>query len=172
MNKVIIAGSRDFDNFISAEYNLLSFFKAFGIHSIDIEIISGGARGADKIGEQFAKKYNIKLTVFPAQWDKYGKSAGIIRNAEMAQYAKNGILFAFWDGKSTGTKNMIEAARRNNMTVLIYEYKKVVNGEKTTFIQNDDRILNIDMNKVKEMLANINAGLWKGDKNNEDSKSN
>ena len=171
MNKVIIAGSRDFDNFISAEHNLLSFFKAFGIHSTDIEIISGGARGADKIGEQFAKKYNIKLTVFPAQWDKYGKSAGMIRNAEMAQYAKDGILFAFWDGKSTGTKNMIDAARRNNMTVLIYEYKKV-NGEKMTFVQNDDRILNIDMNKVNEMLANINAGLWKGDKNNEVSKFN
>lgn len=171
MNKVIIAGSRDFDNFISAEHNLLSFFKAFGIHSTDIEIISGGARGADKIGEQFAKKYNIKLTVFPAQWDKYGKSAGMIRNAEMAQYAKDGILFAFWDGKSTGTKNMIDAARRNNMTVLIYEYKKV-NGEKMTFVQNDDRILNIDMNKVKEMLANINADLWKGDKNNEVSKFN
>lgn len=165
MNKVIIAGSRDFDNYIGAEHDLLSFFKAFGIHSTDIEIISGGARGADKIGEQFAKKYNIKLTVFPAQWDKYGKSAGMIRNAEMAQYAKDGILFAFWDGKSTGTKNMIDAARRNNMMVLIYEYKRV-NGEKMTFVQNDDLIRNIDMDKVNEMLANINASLWKGDKSN------
>ena len=129
MNKVIIAGSRDFDNFISAEYNLLSFFKAFGIHGTDIEIISGGAHGADKIGEQFAKKYNIKLTVFPAQWDKYGKSAGIIRNAEMAQYAKDGILFAFWDGESHGTKNMIDTAKRNEMTAVIFEYWKKVRKE-------------------------------------------
>ena len=129
MNKVIIAGSRDFDNFISAEHNLLSFFKAFGIHSTDIEIISGGARGADKMGEKFANRYGIKLTVFPAQWDKYGKSAGIIRNAEMAQYAKGGILFAFWDGESRGTKNMIDTAKRNKMTVVIFEYWRTNSGE-------------------------------------------
>lgn len=127
--KVIIAGSRDFDNYIYAETKLLSYFKENGIHSTDIEIISGGARGADKIGEKFANRYGIKLTVFPAQWDKYGKGAGMIRNAEMAQYAEGGILFAFWDGESHGTKNMINTAKRNKMTVVIFEYWRINSGE-------------------------------------------
>jgi len=56
MNKVIIAGSRDFDNYVYAETKLLSYFKENGIHSTDIEIISGGARGADKIGEKNTMK--------------------------------------------------------------------------------------------------------------------
>lgn len=125
MIKVIIAGSRNFYDYFYAEEKLLLYFKENNIHSTDIEIISGGARGADKIGEMFAKKFNVKLTIFPAQWDTYGKAAGMIRNKEMADYATKdsdrAILFAFWDGQSRGTKGMIDIARRCGMETVVSE---------------------------------------------------
>ena len=123
MIKVIIAGSRNFYNYDTVEETVISFFMNHGFPKENIEIISGGARGADKLGEQLAKSYRLKLTVFPAQWDTYGKAAGMIRNQEMANYAikdsDKAILFAFWDGQSRGTKGMIDIARRCEMEVII-----------------------------------------------------
>ena len=92
--KVIVAGSRTFYNFELVEHTLMMYFKEHNLHRADIEIVSGTAKGADKLGEQFAAKYNLKLTKFPADWDQFGKRAGILRNIEMANYAKdNGVLF-------------------------------------------------------------------------------
>ena len=119
--KIIIAGSRDFDNYIYAETKLLSYFKENGIHSTDIEIISGGARGADKIGEKFANRYGVKLTVFPAQWDKYGKSAGYRRNKEMVDIASAAICF--WNGKSKGTKHTIDLCKEKGIPVKVVRYE-------------------------------------------------
>lgn len=87
MVKVIVAGSRNYTNFEKVEYELMMYFKANKLHRADVEIVSGTARGADQLGERFAEKYGLKLTKFPADWDKYGKSAGYRRNAEMAKYA-------------------------------------------------------------------------------------
>lgn len=127
MIKVIIAGSRNFYDYDIVEDTVVSYFMSRGILKENVEIISGGARGADSLGEQLASSYGLKLTVFPAQWDTYGKAAGMIRNKEMADYAiKNSdkaILFAFWDGKSHGTKGMIDIAKRCGMEVIINEFK-------------------------------------------------
>lgn len=117
MLKVIVAGSRDFDIFSKVEDTLMMYFKEHKLHRADVEIVSGAARGADRLGEQFAIKYGLKLTKFPADWDKYGKSAGYRRNAEMAKYAD--VLFAFWDGKSKGTQHMINLAKDANLDVHI-----------------------------------------------------
>ena len=98
--KVIIAGGRNFNN-----YELLKST----IENLDInitEIVCGEAKGADTLGRRYAEEKNIPIKSFPAQWDTYGKSAGMIRNAEMGTYAD--YLVAFWDGKSRGTKNMID----------------------------------------------------------------
>lgn len=112
MIKVIVAGSRTANNFELVEKSLMMYFKEHKLHRADVEIISGTARGADQLGEKFADKYNLKLTKFPADWNKYGKSAGYIRNEQMAKYAsQNGILFAFWDGQSKGTNHMINIAK-------------------------------------------------------------
>ena len=124
MIKIIIAGSRLFNDFTFAEKQLMAYFKTHNIHRQDLEIISGTAKGADRIGEQFAEKYGIKLTKFPADWNRYGKAAGYIRNEEMANYAKdNGILFAFWDGQSKGTSHMISTASKYNLTIQTILYK-------------------------------------------------
>lgn len=120
MVKVIVAGSRTANNFELVEKSLMMYFKEHKLHRADVEIISGTARGADQLGEQFANKYGLKLTKFPADWDKYGKSAGYIRNEEMAKYAtENGILFAFWDGNSKGTNHMINLAKKYSLTVIV-----------------------------------------------------
>ena len=121
MIKVIVAGSRTFSDFNVVEKQLMMYFKANNLHRQDVEIISGTANGADKLGEKFAEKYNLKLTKFPADWDKYGKSAGYIRNEEMAKYAiDNGIVFVFWDGESKGTKHMISMANKYNIETKIF----------------------------------------------------
>jgi hypothetical protein len=80
-------------------------------------IISGGARGADRLGEQWAWRHGIPLEVFPADWDKWGKSAGYIRNEQMANKAE--ALIALWDGESLGTAHMIRQAEVRRLQVYI-----------------------------------------------------
>lgn len=98
--KLIIAGSRDC--WIRND-ELLDLFNKFGFQEVT-EIISGGARGIDSDGEEFAKTYDIPLKIFPADWKKYGLSAGPRRNREMAEYGD--VLLLIWDGKSKGSANM------------------------------------------------------------------
>jgi hypothetical protein len=72
----------------------------------DIEVVSGCARGADQLGERWADERGYPVKRFPADWHKHGKRAGYLRNEEMAGYATH--LVAFWDGRSRGTKHMID----------------------------------------------------------------
>ena len=111
--KVIIAGGRNFN-----DYKLLrKFCDKVLSKQTKIEIISGTAKGADKLGEKYANEKEFPITQFPANWNRYGKSAGYKRNMEMAEYAD--ALIAFWDGKSKGTKHMIDIAKANNLKVRI-----------------------------------------------------
>ena len=113
MYKVIIAGSRDF-----TDYELLcSFADQTLAGAEDVEIVSGGARGADALGERYARERGRRLKVFPADWKKWGAAAGPIRNAEMAAYAD--ALIAFWDGRSAGTRDMIRKAEDRGLRVQV-----------------------------------------------------
>lgn len=110
--KTIIAGSRE-----GAIY--ADLLEAVVLCGWEItEIVSGTAKGVDKLGEGYATKFKIPLAKFPADWRKYGKSAGPIRNAEMAEYAE--ALIAIWDGESSGTKNMIDTAKKHGLKVYIH----------------------------------------------------
>jgi hypothetical protein len=116
--KVIIAGGRDFN-----DYNkLCEVCDSFLSGEQEIEIVSGVAKGADKLGEQYAKDKGYYVRRFPANWNKYKKSAGAIRNGEMATYAD--CLIAFWDGQSRGTKNMIDTATKKGLKIKICNYTK------------------------------------------------
>ena len=75
-----------------------------------------------ELGEQYGKQRGYKINYFPADWKTFGKSAGYIRNQEMAENAD--ALVAFWDGKSRGTANMIDIAQRYNLRVRIVRYKQ------------------------------------------------
>ena len=114
--KVIIAGGRDFNDYaklVQTCTKAMLEFEAF-------EVVSGGANGADKLGERFAKEWEYPIKRFPADWEKYGKSAGYIRNEEMAKYAN--ALIAFWDGGSKGTKHMIDLAHKHGLKVIVVNY--------------------------------------------------
>ena len=110
--KIIIAGSRAFD-----DYGKLCEVCDFKLsRQTDIEIVSGTANGADKLGEKYAKEKGYSLKQFPADWS-IGKSAGYIRNKQMAEYAD--ALICFWDGTSRGSKHMIDLAKEQGLKVHI-----------------------------------------------------
>lgn len=83
-------------------------------------IVSSHATGADILGEKFASDHNLQCEIHPADWKRYGNSAGPIRNAEMAEVSD--ALIAFWDGESRGTKSMIKLAREKGLQVAIVRY--------------------------------------------------
>lgn len=114
--KVIIAGSRDVEEKDAIKYIDAAIAESGWLYEIN-EIVHGNARGIDKAaGKYFKDKLPIK--VFPADWDKYGKSAGYIRNKQMAEYAD--ALIAIWNQKSRGTKNMIDIAKDLKLKIFIY----------------------------------------------------
>ena len=122
---VIIAGGRDF-----ADPEMLDdcMWQLYGhadygyqqASNYDITIVTGGARGADTLGHEWAKQCDFPTIVVPAEWDKHGKAAGPIRNQQMAELSN--VLVAFWDGESKGTKNMIDVALRKGLEVHVYRY--------------------------------------------------
>jgi len=98
--KLAVVGSRNFNN-----YDLLKKYLD-KIHSIEpiTCIVSGGAKGADILGERWAKENNIQTEIYYPNWNKYGKSAGYKRNIDIITNANKCI--AFWDGVSKGTRTV------------------------------------------------------------------
>ena len=130
--RIIVAGSRDFKDYTLLRDTLMYYLTDMDDADVvdnpsQVKFISGTARGADVLGEQFAYTYEYDVIRFPPDWDTYGKSAGYRRNAEMAKYASEayGVLFAFWDGKSKGTKHMIDLANRYGLEVHVVKYKEM-----------------------------------------------
>lgn len=128
--RIIIAGSREFRDYSFLESSVLKIvneLKELGycISRDSVEIISGTAYGADRLGEVFAFNYGLKVKRFPANWEMFGKRAGYLRNSEMSKYAKQdneiGVLIAFWNG-SRGTKHMIDLATKDGLKVYIIEF--------------------------------------------------
>jgi len=116
MIKVIIAGGRNFDDF----NRLCQVCDEFLQDQNNIEIVSGAYKGADLLGERYAGERNYPIKQFPADWRRYGKSAGLKRNNEMAAYADT--LIAFWDGESKGTKHMIDLAKQADLKVKVFYF--------------------------------------------------
>jgi len=114
--KAIIAGGRDYNNYAYLKQQL-DYFREHQFDAKITEIVSGGARGVDSMGEQYAAENDIALKIFPADWKTHGKSAGPIRNRQMADYAD--ILIAVWDGESKGTKNMIDTMHKLKKPVFV-----------------------------------------------------
>jgi hypothetical protein len=115
--KTIIAGSREGVTLDAVE-------KAVADCGWKItSVVSGTARGADRLGEEYAGKNNIPVHRFPANWEKHGKSAGVKRNTEMASNSE--ALVAVWDGKSRGTKHMIDVAKSMGLRVHVHHVRQL-----------------------------------------------
>ncbi len=110
--KILVTGSRDWAN----RKAIFTVLQGYGATSV----AHGGARGADTLAGLAAQELGIPCRVYPADWNKHGRAAGIIRNTEMLEQEKPDLVVAFWDGTSRGTKHMIDAARRAGYRVLVY----------------------------------------------------
>ena len=114
--KLAIVGSRTFNDYTK----LRSFIKEnFNVDEIT-HIVSGGARGADRLGEAFAAEFGKQLVVFKADWDKYGKRAGFVRNVDIINECDQCV--AFWDGESHGTKHDIELCEQQGKVCKICRF--------------------------------------------------
>lgn len=124
--RIIIAGGRDFHDYDLAKQSFIDFCSGLvkpdgsDFYYDELTIISGMAVGADMIGVRLSKEFNTQLIKCPANWDRYGRGAGYIRNREMAY--KGTHLLAFWDGKSKGTENMINEANKHTLFGRVIHY--------------------------------------------------
>ena len=130
--KLGIIGSRSFTNYEDLRNEILSYYD---VSNIDY-VVSGGAYGADQLGERFAKEFNIPVMIFEADWNTYGESAGFIRNQIIIDSSDE--IIAFWDGSSPGTSDSI------NIAIKIFKPINII--DINNIIKQDDK------NKIKELL--------------------
>lgn len=116
---VAIVGSRDFNDYEAAEKYIDEVCQDDFI-SIG-KVISGGAKGADSIAEEYARRHGIETMIFKPDWEKYGKSAGFRRNVDIIDACD--ICIAFWDGKSKGTKHDIDLCKSKGKILYVYRYE-------------------------------------------------
>ena len=107
--KVAVIGSSDYNDYDEVKNTL----KGLNITLI----VSGGAKGADTLGERYADENNIPKKIFLPDWNKYGKRAGFIRNTDIINEAE--LVVAFWDGESKGTKDSIKKAEEQNKNIIL-----------------------------------------------------
>lgn len=113
--RVIVAGSRGINDSTEVFGHLDKILV--NLKEKNLEIVTGLASGPDTLGKEWAEKEAVQVAQFPADWDRFGKRAGFVRNQDMSWYGTH--LIAFWDGESSGTKNMIETATRDGLTVKV-----------------------------------------------------
>lgn len=116
---VIIAGGREFTNYVLLA-NALDLLLKKKLTTHKIQIVCGKARGADSLGERYAKERGYTVLEYPAEWDKYGKRAGYMRNEQMAKVAN--CTVAFWDGSSKGTEHMINLSVKYKLELRTIRY--------------------------------------------------
>lgn len=120
----LVVGSRTFQDYDLLKSKLNHLLQNQGN---EVVIVSGGAKGADSLAERYAKEKDLPLKIFPAEWGKYGKSAGYIRNEEMHKYIskqnKRGVV-AFWDGMSKGTTHNFGLADKYKNKIKLIHFRK------------------------------------------------
>ena len=116
--KVLVCGGRDFNDYDILADTLVGLLGQYGLK--DVIFISGRAHGADRLGERFAKANNCELLVFPADWNKFGKAAGFIRNQQMIDEGKPDLVVALPGGR--GTADMVRRAKKHGIEVAEVKY--------------------------------------------------
>ena len=124
--RIIVCGGRHFNDYARMKDEIDNVIAKFNRYVQEIEIVSGHCAGADQLGEQYARERGYPCKVFPADWEKYGRSAGLIRNSEMIQYASEvnvPIVVAFVSPRSKGTKDTVRKAQKKGFKVVVVEYE-------------------------------------------------
>ena len=120
----LVVGSRTFNDYEMMKRELDKLIAEDG--EKEITIVSGGARGADSLAEAYADEKGFKKVVMPADWNKYGKKAGYIRNEEMHKYIASKTektVIAFWDGVSKGTQHNFGLCARYKNPLKVIRFK-------------------------------------------------
>ena len=110
LKRIAVIGSRDFDDYGKLESVLESHLPAV--------LVSGGAEGADALAERLAQERGLTIDVIPADWQRYGRGAGPIRNKQIVESAD--LVIAFWDGKSRGTRSALAHADKVGVPVEVH----------------------------------------------------
>lgn len=118
--RLIVAGGRDFSDIELLESHLNLAEQKLESSGYELIIVSGMARGADKLAWQWGHHFHCRVDEFPADWNTHGKRAGYLRNQQMANHADG--LIAFWDGKSRGTMHMINIMEKLGKPVKVVQY--------------------------------------------------
>lgn len=126
MKRIIIAGSR---NYPCRDYVTKLLDRIAKKHG-KFEVVSGLAQGPDTWGKEWAQLNGFPVKEFPAQWNLHGRSAGYKRNTEMANYATH--LIAFWDGRSRGTRHMIDTMEIKGLPIVIIDHKNTMTTRNIT----------------------------------------
>jgi hypothetical protein len=110
--KVAVIGGRTFNDYELVKETLTN---------LDITLlVSGGAKGADSLGERYANENNITTLIFKPDWERHGRGAGMIRNTDIVK--NSDIVVAFWDGSSKGTLDSIRKVEKLNKGLMIIKY--------------------------------------------------
>ena len=146
--KIAIVGSRTFE-----DYNAMCSFieeklATMEFTSIDA-VVSGGARGADTLAERYAREQRLQMILFPAEWKKYGRRAGFIRNVDIIR--ESDICFAFWDGSSKGTAHTIQLCEELNKPYFVYYFKKPLQGKLLQKSKSLHKSMNVLCSKMEEI---------------------
>ena len=123
--KILVCGGRHFESYGLLKVVLGKLIEKFYIDISTSEIISGHCQGADMLGEKYAEEYGISVKCFPADWKKYKRKAGPIRNKQMIDYInnfENKLVVAFTTADTVGTRNTIKLAQKNNIPVVEIPY--------------------------------------------------
>ena len=115
--RIIIAGCRTFTCYAEAKKTIcrdLALFKSVE----SFLLLSGGCRGADQLGERFAKEAGWKIEQYLPEWKKYGRAAGPLRNKRMIDHCD--AVICFWDGKSKGTRSLIQYAQKSEKKLFLH----------------------------------------------------
>ena len=117
MLKCAIVGGRDFEDYdflkkvLNEKFDNLSFVEC---------IVSGGAKGVDTLAERYAKELRVPMIIFRPDYKRYGRGAAIIRNTQIIEYSD--VVYAFWDGKSNGTRDAINKAQKMGKILHVIRY--------------------------------------------------
>lgn len=107
--KVAVIGSRNFNDYEKVK-------QVLSTKNITL-LVSGGAKGADTLGQKYAEEHDIETKIFLPDWEKYGKKAGFLRNSDIINESE--LVIAFWDGFSKGTLDSLKKAKKGNKNILI-----------------------------------------------------
>ena len=123
--RIIVCGGRHFNDYDRMKSIIDGVIAEIGLDITAIEIVCGHCAGADQLGEKYAEERCYACKVFPANWEKYGRAAGPIRNSEMVKYAsevKVPIVIAFRNAKTRGTDDTVKKATQKGFKVVVEEY--------------------------------------------------